>query len=241
MKKAIFLALTILGLAPSAFSQQKLSRSVVKKFDQLLAGESEIDGPLGASYQSYDLCLDDLDKTLEEEEADGILGTKEHEMDYTFEARTAEEVYSEMVNAQPAELWRGKATFYNGIPANQSAPPSDGIFPSREEGDILFVGLNIRFASVVRILGIAVGFRVVKVDPEQKVIEFSYLNSNTSKGVQRIEISDTTNGGAYVFHKSCYRSKNGEKYRDDAYPYFHEKMINDFYRNLEKRLAARDS
>ena len=83
---------------------------------------------------------------------------------------------------------------------------------------------------------VPVAFEIITVDEKEKVIEFSYMDDNKSKGVQRIKYTTADNGKIKIVHTSYFKSNS--RFRDKfMYPFFHKRIINSFHRNMRKLLA----
>ena len=85
------------------------------------------------------------------------------------------------------------------------------------------------------IFNIPVAFEIITVDSAEKVIEFSYIEGNKSRGVQHVKFLDIGGGRTEIVHTSYFKSDS--RIRDKwIYPFFHEKIVNDFHRNMKKLL-----
>jgi hypothetical protein len=104
-----------------------------------------------------------------------------------------------------------------------------------ERGLIFYLNLKI----LNGFYNLPVAFEIVNVDEEKKLIELSYLQGGKTRGKQVIILQDTDKGYTRILHKSVVKSES--KIRDRyLYPYFHNKLINEFHANM-KRLIARES
>jgi len=98
-------------------------------------------------------------------------------------------------------------------------------------GQVLYVHLRL----LRGLYKLATAFEITKV--EDGLIEFSYIEDGVSEGTQTIELFETQEGYTRVVHTSTIRSKS--KFRDKVlYPYFHNKIINEFHRKMKKRVIA---
>ena len=83
-----------------------------------------------------------------------------------------------------------------------------------------------------------VAFEITKIDEGNKMIEFSYLKGGKARGAQVIQLMSTDRGYTKVVHKSYVQSHS--KFRDKyLYPYFHNKIINEFHGNMRRLIAYR--
>lgn len=98
-------------------------------------------------------------------------------------------------------------------------------------GQVLYVHLRL----LRGIYRLATAFEITRVD--DGIIELCYIEDGISKGKQTIEMVETTEGYTRIIHTSMIRSNS--RFRDKVlYPYFHNKIINEFHRNMKKQVAA---
>lgn len=104
-----------------------------------------------------------------------------------------------------------------------------------ERGQIFYLNLKI----LNGFYSLPVAFEIVNVDPDQKIIELSYLEGGKTRGKQIISLEETEKGYTRIIHKSIVKSRSSmrDKY---LYPYFHNKLINEFHANM-RRLIARQA
>jgi len=101
-----------------------------------------------------------------------------------------------------------------------------------EEGQIYYLNLKI----INGFYNLPVVFEICKVDYENRLIEFSYLKGGKAQGKQTIQFEDTEDGNTRIIHSSFVKS--GSKIRDKyLYPFFHNKIINEFHGNMKKMIA----
>ena len=104
-----------------------------------------------------------------------------------------------------------------------------------EEGQIYYLNLKI----LNGFYNLPVVFEIINVDYENKLFEFSYLKGGKAQGKQTIQFIDTEDGNTRIIHNSFVKSKS--KFRDKyLYPFFHNKIINEFHGNM-RRLIAENS
>lgn len=101
-----------------------------------------------------------------------------------------------------------------------------------EKGQIFYLNLKI----LNGFYNLPVAFKVLDVDPEDRLIEFSYLKGGKAEGKQTIQLHNTEEGYTTITHQSFIRSDS--KFRDKyLYPYFHNKLINEFHANMRRVIA----
>ncbi len=102
------------------------------------------------------------------------------------------------------------------------------------KGQIYYLNLKI----LNGFYNLPVAFEVINVAPENKLIEFSYLKGGKAQGKQTIQLFKTKEGYTSIIHKSYVKSKS--KIRDKyLYPFFHNKIINEFHSNLKRLITER--
>ena len=100
------------------------------------------------------------------------------------------------------------------------------------EGQIYYLNLKV----LNGFYNLPVAFEIINVDPDKKLIEFSYLKGGKAKGKQSIQLVETEEGYTKIIHRSCVQSNS--KIRDKyIYPFFHNKIINEFHSNMKKVIA----
>lgn len=103
-----------------------------------------------------------------------------------------------------------------------------------EKGQIFYLNLKI----LNGFYNIPVAFEVIEVDPENKLIEFSYLKGGKAEGKQSIRLEQAENGTTRIIHQSFVKSNS--KIRDKyLYPYFHNKLIREFHSNMNKMIVRK--
>jgi len=101
-----------------------------------------------------------------------------------------------------------------------------------EEGQIFFLNLRI----INGLVNLPVAFKILRIDPDQRRIEFSYLSGGKASGIQIISMDKTDEGYVKIVHTSYVKSDS--HFRDKyLYPYFHNKIINEFHQNMKKMVA----
>jgi hypothetical protein len=101
-----------------------------------------------------------------------------------------------------------------------------------ETGQIIYLNLRI----LNGFYNLPVAFKIVNVNQAKKVIELSYLQGGKARGKQIMRLESTDEGFTRIVHQSMVKSKS--KMRDKyLYPYFHNKLINEFHANMRRQIA----
>jgi hypothetical protein len=140
--------------------------------------------------------------------------------------------------ADPTKSWNGPFVRFGLLiskKSNSAVYSGNSTFPEIDTGQVYFLDLRIMRG----LFNLPMAFEIINIDPLERIIEFSYIDGNKSKGKQRIEFSDDPDGRIRITHKSYFRSDS--QFRDNMlYPYFHRKFIKQFHRNM-KQLVQEDT
>lgn len=140
-----------------------------------------------------------------------------------------ENVWHDYINTTLQETWNSN-TLHLALCYSRS---KDSIYYANEEvqrivpGLIVYLDLKLLFG-----VKLAMAFEVTKIDDENKLIEFSYLNGNATHGKQQLFFQQAPKGKTLITHLSYYKSNS--KTRDKLYPLMHARLINKFHRNLKE-------
>jgi len=227
VKSLITFALTITISFPG------LSQVFLKDVKSDLLKEAKVEEYIQNQIENNTLSFEDIEPSLEP--SSEVTGFRRNNKKYRIK-HDLEQVWLNYVNTPQREAWscnrisysllfskNSKKLFY----ANQKAEKLDS-------GQVIY--LNLKFLNGLYKLPVA--FEITSVDPENKLIEFSYIKGNMSEGKQQIHFFETKNGFTRIEHNSYYRSKS--LLRDlFLYPYFHARITNDFHRNMKEKIMAK--
>lgn len=146
-----------------------------------------------------------------------------------------QDIWQGYVTANPSISWNGRTVSF-GILLKKSPGHvyyDHDVINGVDTGQVYYLNLNL----LLGIFNLPVAFEMITVNPEEKIIEFSYLEGNKSVGVQQVKFIDTGNENVEIIHTSYYKS--GSYVRDKwMYPYFHKRIVNDFHRNMRRLLKV---
>lgn len=154
-----------------------------------------------------------------------------HNVNYTT-AGKAQDIFDRLIALSPMQLWDGSIAFQRAYdPATQQSYDRKAALElSVTQGQVYFLNLNLPLG-----VTIPVSFQLVKVDPQQRIIEFSYVKQNKTQGIQFIDVTQEGDQARFT-HQTCYRS--GSLFRDRAlYPWLHEYLLDEFYKNAFQLLS----
>jgi len=100
--------------------------------------------------------------------------------------------------------------------------------PSLQPGQVVYLNLKL----LRGLSNLATVFELISIDDDKKIIEFSYVDGNITKGKQQLQFKETSKGYTEILHTTYYKSKS--VLRDRLYPYFHTRLINEFHRNMKR-------
>ena len=145
-----------------------------------------------------------------------------------------EKVFNHYLTANPSKAWSGGKLvgFGFGLDKNTDEvfyPGAD--YPGAKEGQVLYI-----YMSFWGLKKIAVAQELIKIDPENHTIIFSYVEGGMTSGMQVMQFSSSTENRTKIVHTSYFKGVSA--FRDKyLYPYFHSKVVGKFHENL--RLALK--
>lgn len=160
-------------------------------------------------------------------------------MHYTKEYKVkqdVEEVWYNYAFSSQTEVWDISKISFGMIycRSSESIIYANEMLNGLEEGSIYCLNLKI----LGGIYNLPVAFEITNIDPENKTIEFSYLKGGKSSGKQWIRLEETADGYTNIIHQTLVKSDSN--FRDKyLYPYFHNKLINEFHLNMRRIITAR--
>jgi len=135
-------------------------------------------------------------------------------------------------DASSFEMWNGRYIKFGLLiykPANSVIYSGNSSFPAIDTGQVYFLDVKL----LKGFLNVPLAFEITRIDPVLRIIELSYIEHNTSRGKQTLQFFERGDGQTRIVHLSYFRSESSVR---DAYlyPYFHEKFIMQFHRNMRK-------
>jgi hypothetical protein len=147
-----------------------------------------------------------------------------------------EEVWYNYVFSSQTEVWDISKISFGMIYCRDSKSIiyADQMLKGLEKGRIYYLNLKI----LGGIYNLPVAFEITNFDPINKTVEFSYLKGGKARGKQWIRLEETEQGNTKIVHQTLVKSDSN--FRDKyLYPYFHNKLINEFHMNMKRIIAAR--
>jgi hypothetical protein len=139
-------------------------------------------------------------------------------------------IWEHYVNTNPVDAWNaGKMNLGLLYSKNEKVIIyQDEVASGIETGQLVYLNLN-----VLRLKKIATAFEIINVNKEQKIIEFSYVEDNITRGKQQLHFFETGKGYTKIVHCSYFKSQS--VLRDHfLYPYFHTRLTNTYHRNMKR-------
>lgn len=138
-------------------------------------------------------------------------------------------VWNTYLTTSPARSWDGRKIKFGALLSkkNNSLLYSGTENAEIDTGQVIFLNLKL----LKGLYNLALAFEIITIDNVNHTIEFSYINGNVSKGLQRVHFVQTTRGNTRIIHTSYFKSSS--RMRDwFIYPFFHEKATDEFHRNM---------
>jgi hypothetical protein len=157
-----------------------------------------------------------------------------HEKKYTVRENLLN-VWEYYIKSNPVETWDGRKIDFGLLVSkntNLILYETEGTFTSIDTGQVYFLNLKL----LVGLYNLPVAFEIINVDDTKKVIEFSYIEGNVSRGKQVLQFIRIDASTTQIIHRSYFSS--GSKLRDGVYPYYHCKIINGFHRNMKRIIRS---
>jgi hypothetical protein len=139
--------------------------------------------------------------------------------------------------ANPVQSWDGRKIDFGLLISkytNSLLYESKGSFSAIDTGQVYILNLKL----LKGIYNIPVAFEITNIDSCKKIIEFSYIEGNVSKGKQILQFIKLDDHTTEIIHQSYFLSDS--HLRDEVYPFYHKKIIKDFHRNM-KHLIKQNS
>lgn len=147
-------------------------------------------------------------------------------------------VWNYYLTISPAESWDGKRVSF-GVLFSKNPEQiiySGGRFSAIDTGQVIYLNLKI----LKGIYNLALAFEIISIDVKNKIIEFSYIEGNKSRGKQRLQFFKTDNGRTKIIHSSFFKSDS--KIRDRIlYPFFHKRATNEFHKNMRRIIKSNNN
>ncbi len=159
---------------------------------------------------------------------------REHKKKYSLEI-SKDKFFNAFNDFHPSQIWTKDSKFE--LAYRMSTDELFGVNDKEYrvmEGDILFLSLKIKMKRLLslKLMEIPVAFKIMKVDPNNNEISFSYIKENETKGMQHLSISEKSDDTIEIVHLTRFTSR--KNIRDSLYPAFHHNLINDFYKTIER-------
>lgn len=145
------------------------------------------------------------------------------------------DVWTTYISSSPITLWKTRKSavgmVYNRVTDELSY--SNDTCSGSELGQVMYLNLKL----VKGLYKLATALEITDIQDENGVIEISYLEFGKNEGKQLISMNDNGYGYTVITHTSIIKS--GSALRDKLlYPYFHNRLINSFHKNMKQRVYA---
>lgn len=161
--------------------------------------------------------------------------------DYSLYSKTyivkdrIQKVWNTYVNSSPNVAWKTRksavALIYDRNCDEIVYQENDSI--SSDPGLIMYMNLKLAKG----LYHLATALEITQIKQDEALIELSYVDHGVNQGKQWITMSETPEGYTIITHTSAVKSES--HFRDKVlYPYFHNKLINAFHKNMKRRVYA---
>jgi hypothetical protein len=135
-------------------------------------------------------------------------------------------------HTNPLKMWNGRSFRFGLLICKCSKSviyAHNSNVPALDTGQVYFINLRL----IKGLVNVPVAFEIINIDDEKKIMEFSYIDKNISRGKQILEFYDDGVDRTRIVHRTYFKSESW--IRDDLfYPYFHNKFIEEFHRNMRQ-------
>ncbi|MCK5731257.1 MAG: hypothetical protein KAH68_09300, partial [Draconibacterium sp.] len=153
-------------------------------------------------------------------------GFKTHTKEY-FLKDSLIKIWEHYLGTNPGDSWDGKKVSFGLLfsKKHNKIVYNDDYVSRLDTGQIIFLNLKL----MMGVANLAAVFQFITIDQINSIIEFSYVDDNITKGKQRLKFIQTNKGYTKILHTSFYKSNSSIRDRI-LYPFFHEKISNEFHR-----------
>ena len=159
-----------------------------------------------------------------------IEGYRNHVKEY-FLKDSLNKIWKHYLNTKPGDSWNGRKVSFGMLfsKKDKRIVYCNESISQIDTGQVVYLNLKL----LKGIANLATVFEFTNIDKENRIIEFSYIEGNITEGKQRLQFSETPKGHTLILHTSFYKSNS--TFRDwFLYPFFHDKISNEFHRNMKK-------
>lgn len=146
-----------------------------------------------------------------------------------------QKVWKKLKGLKPKDEYSGKMVSFGFLYSKRLNQLfyNDDDFKDIEEGEIFF--LNLKLLGGIKNIGVAL--EVTKVDEENKIIQFCYLNNGMTEGTQEVKLVETSDGNTLITQETRYRNRS--KFREKRlYPIFHQKAVRELHYNIKRLIEG---
>ena len=165
-----------------------------------------------------------------------LKGYRNHVKEY-FLKDSLIKVWQHYIVTNPGDSWNGKKVSFGMLfsKKDEQIVYRNEYVSHIDTGQVVFLNLKL----LKGIANLAAVFEFITIDKNEWIIEFSYCNGNITEGKQRLQFIETNKGYTRILHTSFYKSNSSLRDRF-LYPFFHDKISNEFHRNMKRLYYKRD-
>lgn len=211
----------------------------VQSYAQLMMNDIKMDQIQQKKIRKYIECQIEEDKQQFSEIhpswncGNELLDYRKNEMTF-FLKGDLQDIWRGYLSTNPSKSWNGRKISFSLLLRKYPGEIfyyTDSI-AGIDTGQVYFLNLKVMHG----ICNVPVAFEIIKVDVKNRVIEFSYIEGNKSRGVQQIKFQNIDSERIKIIHTSYFKSDS--RFRDKwLYPFFHRKIVKDFHKNMSELLS----
>lgn len=174
--------------------------------------------------------FDDLRPTCQN--ADALDGFSRFSKTFVVKAALSD-VWETYIGSSPVACWKTRKSAV-GLVYNRTTDEltyTEDSCSGSQLGQVLFLNLRL----IKGLYKLATAVEITDIQNENSSIEISYVDHGVNQGKQRITMRENEYGYTIITHTSIIKSSS--QFRDKVlYPYFHNKLINSFHKNMRERV-----
>lgn len=139
-----------------------------------------------------------------------------------------QKVFDHYVSMNPANVWKRRELIGYEFCVDKNTGEvfyHDDNYPGGKEGQVLYIPLNI-----LGVKRICVAQEIIRIDPENYNITFSYIEGGMTKGTQSMQFNKISETETELVHFSYFKGVSA--FRDKFYPFFHTMIVKKMHESV---------
>jgi hypothetical protein len=141
-------------------------------------------------------------------------------------------VWNNLIHQSPSEEFNGRIVTFGLLYSKRlnNLLYSNETYAGIEEGQVVFFNLRV----LGGIKNLAVAMEVTRLDNNEKILEYCYLDHGETKGTQKFTLKSTHDGFTEITQLTKYKCKSKLRNRR-LYSYFHERIVKEFFNAIKRK------